>query len=180
MALTSNSEHQKGSAKAGGHASGAWADDDSPQFPTGVLHQGDEEGAPADGLGGRVKDAPTSAAEADDSDPLFDRLARKPGYDFEALAAFFEEQSARQQGLLTGQQIAARWSRVQTYTRSKMMDAVADDLGASADWGERYFAGHGRQDEWHIPVRAAVGIRDNSAAALRPFDGIQGAMKSLG
>jgi hypothetical protein len=60
------------------------------------------------------------------------------------------------------------------------MDAVADDLGAYADWGERYFAGHGRQDEWHIPVRAAVGIRDNSAAALRPFDGIQGVMKSLG
>jgi len=123
--------------------------------------------------------ASLASTELGSGTALFDRLGRAPQYDFEALAAYFDAQSAEKNGTLTAQQIAARWSRVRAYSNALLMDGIADDI-ESAGPGGAYFGGGDASEDSYLPVRATVGISDASAANLKQLEGLRSGIKVLG
>ncbi|MBI4195601.1 MAG: hypothetical protein HY526_11035, partial [Betaproteobacteria bacterium] len=161
----------------------------NPSYPAAIDAAEESTGVPAQPTGGAVRQARSGLIESDElvdpaaqaGAPLFDRLNAAPRFHFEALAEFFAAEANRRHATLSPAEVALRWSRVRAFTETLGMAGMDEDLGAGGSMLLPYGAGASEAGgEWSLPVRPAVGLAEGTAAQLRRFEGLQGAVRTLG
>jgi hypothetical protein len=110
---------------------------------------------------------------------LFDELDRSPRYHFEAVAAYFEENSRKAEESPSAFQTAAAWSRVRTYLSQLDGIASSDDATLAAPTSQIYADVPLFAAEQATPaMRAWIGLSDVSGANLKRLEGLP-TMRSL-